>query len=68
MSKNLGETRCQCMACGEYFNRVSTFDKHRVGEYGADRRCMTSEEMQAKGWHINAAGFWVTASREWRAA
>lgn len=62
MSKNLGQSRCQCAGCGQYFNRVSTFDKHRKGEYGA-RRCLSPAEMQALGWRCNDAGFWITASR-----
>jgi hypothetical protein len=62
--------RCQCPTCGQGFNRVSTFDKHRVGEFapGNTRRCLSTEEMQAKGWQVNAAGFWITASGGWRHA
>lgn len=60
--------RCQCPTCGEAFNRVSTFDRHRVGDFGVDRRCLSVEQMQAKGWRTNAAGFWVTASGNWRQA
>lgn len=52
--------RCQCTACGEGFNRVSTFDRHRVGEFDVDRRCLTTAEMEAKGWRYNAQRFWVT--------
>lgn len=58
--------RCQCPACGEYFNRVSTFDKHRVGPYDGKRKCLTRAEMADKGWSVNAAGFWVTSSGNWR--
>jgi hypothetical protein len=64
---NLGQSRCQCPACGEYFNRVSTFDKHRTGDY-SQRRCLTAEQMTAKGWRKNEAGFWVTSSGDWRPA
>ena len=66
---NLGTSRCQCPACGEYFNRVSTFDRHRSGSYAkpgewsGDRRCLTVSEMQAKGWMKNSAGFWITGRR-----
>lgn len=60
--------RCQCAACGAYFNRVSTFDRHRVGEFGVSRRCLSEQEMQAKGWKPNAKGFWITASGNWRTA
>jgi hypothetical protein len=59
--------RCQCTACGRYFNRVSTFEKHRIGTFEVDRRCMTDAEMEAKGWRQNAAGFIVTGAGNWRA-
>lgn len=62
MNKNLGQSRCQCAACDQYFNRVSTFDKHRKGDYSS-RRCLSPDEMQALGWRCNDAGFWITASR-----
>jgi hypothetical protein len=60
---NLTGNRCQCPTCGEYFNRVSTFDKHRVGSYEAGRRCLTVDQMREKGWLKNAAGFWITGRR-----
>jgi hypothetical protein len=53
--------RCQCTGCGDLFNSTSTFDRHRTGRYdviGA-RRCLTSEELTARGWSRNAAGFWI---------
>ena len=61
----LSGNRCQCVACGEYFNRVSTFDKHRVGDHETGRHCLTPEQMGAKEWKPNAKGFWVTKSRAW---
>lgn len=60
--------KCQCTACGEFFNRVSTFDRHRVGVIGVDRRCLTSDEMTAKGWRLNGRGFWLTEARALPAA
>lgn len=56
--------RCQCAACGQFFSRVRVFDRHRVGPYGkkgesCGRRCLTSAEMAARGWHVNADGLWV---------
>jgi len=54
--------RCRCTACGEPFNSVSTFDRHRIGGWqgrGADRRCLSSSEMRARGWDRNAHGFWI---------
>ena len=53
--------RNQCAGCGELFNSSFAFDKHRTGEFGKDRRCMTVEEMKSKGMDINAAGYWVTS-------
>jgi hypothetical protein len=55
-------SRCQCAACGEYFNSTGMFDRHRTGAYsdfGAHRRCLTASEMLAKGYLKNAAGFWI---------
>jgi hypothetical protein len=51
--------RCQCPACGEYFTSDRTFDRHRVGQFGSDRRCLTVAEMVAAGWATNARGFWT---------
>lgn len=54
--------RCQCTACGEYFTSERTFDKHRVGQFGSDRRCLTVAEMVAAGWATNARGFWTNVA------
>jgi hypothetical protein len=32
--------RCRCPTCGESFSVLSNFDRHRVGEYGVDRKCV----------------------------
>ena len=67
----LSGNRCECAACGERFNRVSTFDKHRVGEFAKPgewantRRCLSVDEMQAKGWRANDKGYWVTGGGFW---
>ena len=55
--------RCQCPTCGEYFNGVQPFDKHRIGSYAKPgqpntRRCLAVAEMEAAGFIRNAAGFW----------
>lgn len=55
-------SRCRCASCGEHFNSISVFDRHRVGEWqnrGARRRCLTVAQMQAREWSRNAGGFWV---------
>ncbi|HQR98138.1 MULTISPECIES: hypothetical protein [unclassified Polaromonas] len=58
----LSGDRNQCQGCKEYFNSSFAFNKHRHGDHGIDRRCMTVDEMQAKGMSKNAAGFWISAA------
>ena len=42
--------RCQCAACGEYFNSVGAFEKHRTGSHQKDsRRCLKADEMEKAG-------------------
>jgi hypothetical protein len=58
--------RCRCDACGETFNSVSIFDRHRVGSYqerGALRRCLSVDDMVVRGWARNARGFWIERER-----
>ena len=50
--------RNQCQGCGQLFNSGHAFEKHRTGEHGKDRRCMTDAEMLAKGMHKGADSFW----------
>lgn len=54
--------RNQCQGCGEYFNSTFAFDKHRTGAFGKDRRCLTTDEMLAKGMSKNSAGFWISST------
>lgn len=58
-----GEHRSQCTACGQLFARTSLFDKHRTGPYSGRRRCLTTAEMQAKGWRLLDSGYWVGPAR-----
>lgn len=51
----------QCAGCSEVFKSTAAFDKHRTGDFGVDRRCMTTEEMISKKMAKNAKGLWVTA-------
>ena len=51
--------RNQCQGCKQHFNSTAAFDKHRTGDFGVSRRCLTEAEMLAKGMDRNAAGFWV---------
>lgn len=54
-----------CTCCGALFNTDSLFDRHRTGafakpgEWQGQRRCLSTAEMQAKGWRTNAHGFWI---------
>ena len=57
-------TKCKCTTCGDYFNSVAAFDKHRTGEHGVSRRCMTHQERREKKMDTNVAGYWVTALQE----
>jgi hypothetical protein len=60
-------SRCRCAGCGEHFNSVSVFDRHRVGDWqdsGARRRCLSVPEMQARNWSQNASGFWTERAFE----
>jgi len=53
-------SRCQCRGCLEYFNSSGLFARHRVGDWqNATRRCLTVEQMTARGWLKNGAGFWI---------
>ena len=56
----LSGDRCQCTACGEYFNSTYAFDKHRKGDYKA-RFCLSVDEMIAKGFGKNPKGFWTSS-------
>jgi hypothetical protein len=52
--------RCQCRGCFEYFNSTSAFDFHRTGSYRDGRRCLSIDEMLAKGMAKRESGFWVS--------
>jgi hypothetical protein len=47
-------------SCHGFFNSDSAFDKHRIGDFGVDRRCMTEQEMLQAGMVLNKDGFWTT--------
>src|SRR5579885_1429320 len=53
-------TRSQCGGCHEVFNSVAAFDLHRVGDFDKrTRRCLTPQEMSAKGMTRNDKGWWT---------
>jgi len=35
--------RCQCGGCEEVFSTEANFNRHRKGEYGKDRHCLSPE-------------------------
>lgn len=52
----VGTARCQCSGCDRYFSSVGSFDKHR-----REGRCLTEDEMTARGMLVNARGYWVSS-------
>lgn len=63
--KVLRGSRNQCPTCREYFNSNTAFDWHRIGKPGSlNRRCRTPDELLAKGWSLNGAGFWITETNQ----
>ncbi len=59
-SRRLTGSRCLCRGCGECFNSVFSFDRHRVWDSPVVQRCLTHKEMVGKGMSIAASGFWIT--------
>ena len=53
--------RNQCQGCKQYFNSTFAFDKHRTGEFGINRRCLSIDEMTSKGMAQNTSGFWISS-------
>ena len=56
--RKLSGDRCMCPTCGEYFNRTSVFDRHRIGKLG-EKRCLTIAQMDSGGFRKNLHGYWV---------
>jgi hypothetical protein len=63
MKRVLTGSRCRCRECGDVFNSVTAFDRHRVGKYPNQRRCMSAAERRAEGMSRNDAGFWIVRRR-----
>ena len=56
-----------CTICHETFNGTYAGDMHRVGDHGVKtgpnrRRCLTVDEMEAKGMKRNRLGYWTQGS------
>lgn len=57
--------RNQCPGCGQLFNSTHAFELHRIGPHENNgRRCLTPNEMHAKGMRTVAGGWWVSKLRE----
>jgi hypothetical protein len=68
MSAVIRGDRCVCGGCGELFNSTYAHAKHRVGPYSPinkpeTRRCLSVDQMLAKGMSRNSAGFWIAEKR-----
>lgn len=60
----MGQLRAECRACTLFFNSTRSFDRHRTGTYRPNtRRCLTIDEMMAKGFTKNAKGWWGVGLR-----
>ena len=63
--KKVTNSRCQCRECGEYFNSVGAFDKHRI--HRVDNKpvypyCLSIEGMGLSGMVQNSAGYWCSSA------
>lgn len=58
MGVTLRGDRNQCAGCDALFNSTHAFEKHRTGDHGISRRCLTTEEMLTRGMVLGADGFW----------
>lgn len=54
--KLVGEIN-QCPSCNLYFNSNTAFSFHRTGPHSS-RKCLTEEEMSAKGMVLSARDLW----------
>jgi hypothetical protein len=57
-----GSAKCRCTDCGEYFRSGYGFSLHRVGNWengGANRRCLSIDEMYSAGWEKSQTGHWI---------
>ena len=50
--------RLVCPACQEDFGGRTTFRRHRVGGRGKPKRCLTPDEMRARGMRLSERGRW----------
>lgn len=61
MTRILRGDHSRCSICGAFFNSTRAFDKHRVGGW-LGRRCLTAEDMLAKGMIRSSTGWWLSSA------
>lgn len=49
---------CGCPTCGLIFGGLRGFERHRVGEHGVNRRCLSVAELGAIGYELDSRGRW----------
>lgn len=59
-----GSLVCLCRSCGVALRGVREFDLHRAGLW-AERRCLTTPQMAARGLALDPRGFWRLPRREY---
>lgn len=68
-----GSMTNQCPSCGEIFNSLGAFDKHRSGDFGkpikggyadSTRRCFSTIEMIKVGMVLNNRKRWISSPME----
>ena len=59
-----GQSLPECAGCGEHFSSLRSFDRHRIGDHGLSRRCLTVAELHAQGWPQGARGLWLESRRK----
>jgi hypothetical protein len=53
--------RSYCGGCHHVFSSVKAFDLHRTGSHELrQRRCLSKDEMRAKGMRQNGQGIWTS--------
>lgn len=58
----------RCRECNQVFAGIVAFDAHRTGSFTRkQRRCLTQDEMKARGLTRNEKGWWTTLAQEQRA-
>jgi hypothetical protein len=64
MVDHAGRVAIECADCGEWFGSKTACNKHRVRAFNGDAplRCLTSDEMEARGMRARFAGLWRDSS------